>query len=244
MKKFTADIHIHTVLSPCGDLEMSPVNIVRRAKEQKLDIIGITDHNATGHNQVVAELAGREDIMVLMGTEVNTREEVHCLVFFENWEILNDFQVFLDNHLPVVNNRPELFGYQVEVDEHENIIRTEERLLISALHAGLDEIAEKTRQLKGICIPAHIDKAKNSIFSQLGFIPANFSYDALEISGQNCASAVHLPGIQDATLVRNSDAHYLQDIGTNKMCFHLEERSFNEIKMALAGLNGRSVELL
>ena len=31
-----ADLHIHTVLSPCGDLEMSPGNILRAARERGL----------------------------------------------------------------------------------------------------------------------------------------------------------------------------------------------------------------
>lgn len=244
MKKLAADIHIHTVLSPCGDLEMSPVNIVRRAKEQHLDIIGITDHNATGHNSLVTELAQREGIMVLMGAEVNTQEEVHCLVFFETIDLLMNFQEFIDKHLPVIINRPELFGYQVMVDEHENILYSEDRLLISALKTGLEEVEKKVHQLEGICIPAHINKTKNSIFSQLGFIPAGFSYDALEISLQETATTINLQDQQDVTLVRNSDAHYLKDIGTNKMCFHLEDGNFSEVRMALAGLKGRRVELL
>ena len=33
MKTFRADLHIHTVLSPCGDLNMSPKNIVRKAHQ-------------------------------------------------------------------------------------------------------------------------------------------------------------------------------------------------------------------
>ena len=42
-----ADLHIHTVLSPCGDLEMSPENILHFAQIQGLNMIGITDHNST-----------------------------------------------------------------------------------------------------------------------------------------------------------------------------------------------------
>ncbi|HNX85999.1 MAG TPA: PHP domain-containing protein, partial [Bacteroidales bacterium] len=47
MKNFTADLHIHTVLSPCGDLDMSPDIILSQAMAKKLDLIGITDHNST-----------------------------------------------------------------------------------------------------------------------------------------------------------------------------------------------------
>ena len=34
-----ADLHIHTVLSPCGDLEMSPENILHFAQIQGLKSI-------------------------------------------------------------------------------------------------------------------------------------------------------------------------------------------------------------
>ncbi len=49
MQLYKADLHIHTVLSPCGDLDMSPQEIIRLAKERGLDIIGISDHNTTKH---------------------------------------------------------------------------------------------------------------------------------------------------------------------------------------------------
>ena len=38
---FKADMHIHSVLSPCGDIEMSPSAIVAKAKERGMDIIGL-----------------------------------------------------------------------------------------------------------------------------------------------------------------------------------------------------------
>jgi len=57
MKTYRADLHIHSVLSPCGDLDMSPVNIVEEASRKGLDIIGITDHNTTRHTGLVKRLA-------------------------------------------------------------------------------------------------------------------------------------------------------------------------------------------
>ena len=40
-----ADLHIHTVLSPCAEVEMIPPLIVERALAEHLDLIAITDHN-------------------------------------------------------------------------------------------------------------------------------------------------------------------------------------------------------
>ena len=55
MRLFKADLHIHTLLSPCGDLDMTPDEIVRLAKKCGLDIIGITDHNSTKHGKLARE---------------------------------------------------------------------------------------------------------------------------------------------------------------------------------------------
>ena len=46
MKEFRVDLHLHTCLSPCGSLEMSPQRIVETALERGLDAIAVTDHNS------------------------------------------------------------------------------------------------------------------------------------------------------------------------------------------------------
>jgi len=110
MKYFRADLHIHTVLSPCGDLEMSPGNIVSEAALRGIDIIGITDHNTTRHCDLVKRLAAEKRIFVMQGAEVTTKEEVHCLAFFENTDALNKFQEYLDSNLPEILNDPSKCG--------------------------------------------------------------------------------------------------------------------------------------
>jgi predicted metal-dependent phosphoesterase TrpH len=77
MKIFRADLHIHTVLSPCGDLGMSPANIISEAVQKGIDIIGITDHNTTRHCKLISRLAAEKGIFVMQGAEVTTKEEVH-----------------------------------------------------------------------------------------------------------------------------------------------------------------------
>ncbi|HSN49606.1 MAG TPA: PHP domain-containing protein, partial [Bacteroidales bacterium] len=104
MKFLRADLHIHTVLSPCGDLDMSPVNIVSEAAIRGLDIIGITDHNTTRHCELIKKLASEKGIYVMQGAEITTKEEVHCLVFFENTDELIELQEFLDRNLPDILN--------------------------------------------------------------------------------------------------------------------------------------------
>ena len=120
--RFKADLHIHTCLSPCGDLEMSPRNIIQKAIEQGLDIIAITDHNSTRNVKTCMELGDKNNLFVIGGCEINTQEEVHCLAYFPDLEKLDEFQNFLDEHLPDIKNNPDIFGQHVAVDEDDNII--------------------------------------------------------------------------------------------------------------------------
>jgi hypothetical protein len=243
MKIFRADMHIHSVLSPCGDLDMSPVNIISEAARKGLDIIGITDHNSTRHCSLISRLAAEKAIYVLQGAEVTTKEEVHCLAFFENTDTLGLFQAFLDANLPDILNHPKIFGHQVQVDENDLIVYEEKKLLINAISKSLKEVEVFVHSLGGIFIPAHIDRKKNSIYSQLGLLPDNLEADALEISR---ASSVEIftasyPEIRKFPIVRNSDAHYPEDIGKATTHFLINLPSFSEIKLALGGINGRKI---
>ena len=243
MQTFRADLHIHTVLSPCGDLEMSPANIVHAAKEKNIDIIGITDHNSTKQCEVIKQVACSEGIFVMAGAEVTTKEEVHCLTFFETNEKLLEFQQYLDLYLPDIKNDTKLFGYQVVVDKEENIVEEEDRLLISALDQSLEDIEKKVHQLGGLFIPAHINKSKFSIISQLGFVPADLQFEALEIS-KHVSKIDFLSKnryLNKFTFIQDSDAHYVENIGDTSTRFLMKEISFEEIRMALAGINGREV---
>ena len=245
MKVFRADLHTHTVLSPCGDLEMSPVNIVRIAKERGVDILGITDHNSTLHAALIRQLAEKEGIMVMMGAEVTTKEEVHCLCFFETEHLLSDFQIYLDQHLPKIPNDTKYFGYQVVVNEEEEIVQEIENLLISGLNQGINEVEQKVHELQGLFIPAHINKTQNSIISQLGFLPTDLKVDALEISmhttkDEFLSKNKYLKGY---TFIQSSDAHYIDNIGNVCSQFTMKDASFSEIRKALRGEEGRTVEL-
>lgn len=243
MKTFLADLHIHTTLSPCGDLDMHPVRIVEEAHKRGLDIIGITDHNTTLHCPLIARLAAEKGILVLKGAEVNTKEEVHCLAFFETNEKLGIFQDYLNSSLPDISNDPELFGYQVQVDEYEQIVYEESRWLFGALSKPVGELCTFVHSLGGIFIPSHIDRQKNSLYSQLGFLPADLEADALEISRMTAPGIFEKshPETSRFTIIRSSDAHTPDQIGMATTTFLMEKASFGELREALMGADGRRV---
>jgi PHP family Zn ribbon phosphoesterase len=243
MNTYRADLHIHTSLSPCGDLQMSPANIVAEALRKGLDVIGITDHNCTRQAKLIKEIGEKLGLFVLCGAEVSSKEEVHSLTFFPDFETLDVFQEYLDAHLPKIQNVPNTFGYQVCVNENEDIIFEEERLLISGLNQTIEQIEQKVHELGGLFIPAHINRPSYSIISQLGFVDAELRVDALELSRLTSVEAFIKKNkyLKDYTFIQNSDAHVVNDIGAIYTEFVMQHRSFDEIKMALSNTNGRQV---
>lgn len=244
MKWFRADLHVHSVLSPCGDLDMSPTRIIKKAKEKKLDIIGITDHNSTLHAECMMQLGNKEGITVLPGAEITTREEVHCLTFFENIETTKKFQQFIDKNTVEINNKPDRFGHQLVVNAQEEIIDTIDHLLIVGLNATINEVEEEVHRLNGIFIPAHVDRSSTSIYSQMGFIPHDLNIDAIEFSGSTNKKALlsKRKELANKCLITNSDAHYEHQLGSCITEYFIEKPTFIEWKKALSGLDGRKIK--
>jgi PHP family Zn ribbon phosphoesterase len=245
MRWYRADLHIHSVLSPCGDLDMSPARIIHEAKSQNLDIIGITDHNHTGHARLMIELGAKKGIRVFPGVEINTREEIHCLAFFENIGKTEKFQDYLNSHMSAIKNKPDKFGHQLLVNEKEEILEQIECLLITSLTCSINEAEKTVHQLDGIFIPAHIQRKSNSIYTQLGFLPDNLTIDAIEITAGKELSELYStkPELKDYSIVLNSDAHCPGQIGSQVTNYYLDAPSFAEWKMALQGINNRKIGL-
>ncbi|MBE0652728.1 MAG: PHP domain-containing protein [Bacteroidales bacterium] len=243
MNEFKADLHIHTVLSPCGSLEMSPVNVINHAVKKGMDIIGITDHNTTRHCELLRELGIEKGIFVLAGAEVNTREEIHCLAFFEKSIELQKFQEYLDEWLAPIKNDPDKFGDQVQVNRKDEIVYVEEKSLFASLNQSIEEVEMKVHELNGIFIPAHIDRPRNSVYSQLGFFPEGLKADAIEIFRDTdpFAFITRHPEVDGFTMIKSSDAHFPGDIARNYSIFKLRNLSFAEIMLALENSAGREV---
>jgi 3',5'-nucleoside bisphosphate phosphatase len=244
MQNYKADLHIHSVLSPCGDLEMSPKRIVEMACLHGIDILAVTDHNATHHGPLVRKLAEPYGITVLYGAEVTSKEEVHLVCLFEHERQRLTFQEYIDEYLPVFPNNPERFGFQVVVNEQEEIIQEIETLLTSALGVGVNAIERQVHQLGGLFIPAHVDRPRYSLTSQLGFVPSDLNFDALELSINTSTTSFQKNNsyLNCNRFIRSSDAHYPNDIAKQYTNFIINEPTIVEMRMALWGLEGRRVE--
>ena len=65
MLSLSYDLHIHSCLSPCGDDDMTPSNIVGMASLIGLDVIAVTDHNSCKNCPAVMEAAKNTGIHTL-----------------------------------------------------------------------------------------------------------------------------------------------------------------------------------
>ena len=240
---FRTDLHIHTCLSPCADLTMSPKRIVNRAMKKKLDIIGICDHNSAENVQATVNAACKNDLTVLPGMEITSIEEVHVLALFDETEQVLNLQETIYANLIPGENKKELFGEQIVANEFDEVEGYNNKLLIGATTLNLAEIVKTIHTYGGLAIASHIDRESYSIIGQLGFIPEDLNIDALEISPRTTSAQINarIPNILKYPLITSSDAHFLEDIGKATTSFLLAQPSFDEIKMAFSHRDGRKI---
>jgi PHP family Zn ribbon phosphoesterase len=242
MKRFRADLHVHTVLSPCAEVEMIPPLIVQRALEKNIDLIAITDHNASANVSAVQKAAQGTDLTVLPGMEVQSREDVHLLTLFETLGALESWQAEVDRALPDFPNQPDFFGEQFVVDETGEFLRSDPRMLSASTRLSIDEIFELVPQLGGIVIPAHVERSSYGLFPTLGLISEHWNVVALEISRHTSPeqAAVMFPVLGWHPLIQSGDVHRLDEfLGTT--VFALVAPTLLEIRMAFGQIEGREV---
>jgi PHP family Zn ribbon phosphoesterase len=231
------DLHIHSTLSPCGSLEMSPINIIAKAKEVGLHVISITDHNMVENCLYANEIGKKLGITVLFGMELQTLEEIHLLAFFDTYNLALAFQEKIYSLLPDIQNDADYFGDQVVVNEDNEIVRFEDRLLLNSAQISITDAAAWIKNHGGLCIPSHVDSPTFSIISQLGYMPEDLPCDALEVrNNENVAELLPFIMRKDIPFVSFSDAHYLVDIGKRRINLELEEPNCSEISGALKQL--------
>lgn len=245
MKTYLAELHVHTVLSPCAGVEMIPPLIIQNALECGINIIAITDHNASENVPAVIKAAEGHDLTVLPGMELQTEEEVHVLCLFDSMDQLNCLQVIVDKKLPDIKNNIEYFGEQFIVDHTGAFIRRKERLLINSTSLSFDEAFQEVSKLGGLFIPAHVNRQAFGLIDHLGFVPPELNIEALEISRHiPLQEAIEkYPQISNYPIIQSGDVHYLGDfLGVNQ--FIIEEPTISEIKMAFQSIQKRTFQVI
>jgi PHP family Zn ribbon phosphoesterase len=242
LRRYKTDLHVHTCLSPCGELEMSPRKIVAEVERWGIEIIGICDHNSAQNVPAVLKAAAGHKVVVIPGMEVCTSEEIHVLALFDDVESALQLQGIVYANLPGENN-PEVFGLQVIANEFDEVEGYQNRLLIGAADLTVEDVVGAIHRLGGLAIASHVDRESYSVIGQLGFIPSTVRFDALEISSNtsDAEAQERFREYRQYAFVRNSDAHMLAGIGKSVSEYLLEEPSLKEITKALRNEEGRTV---
>lgn len=216
------DLHIHSCLSPCANLEMSPSEIVTRAVAAGIDGIALTDHQSARNTPAIAECARRAGLKCLFGMEVQTAEEAHTVALFDTTEQALALTDWVYAAMPKRVNDPETFGDQPVVTWDDDIVEMEWRILAMGCRRTIPETAAKVHELDGLYIAAHIDRPNFSVISALGAIPepppttncqqptAKY-FDAVELS-RTADESLWLPKAAGYAVIRSSDAHNLDDV--------------------------------
>lgn len=242
-KAFRCDLHVHTCLSPCADLDMYPRAVVEKAIAEQLDVIAICDHNATENVQYVLRSVEGKHLTVIPGMEITSSEEVHVLALFDTLDDLMKIQNIVYDHLPGTN-REEIFGCQAIVNDLDEVEGFNDRFLLGATELSLLEIIHHIHGFGGLVIASHIDRESFSIIGQLGFIDPDIPLDALEVTYRTGIRGARskYPELSCFPFVESSDAHFIKEIGQGVTTMFLERGTISELKMAFEHRRGRYIQ--
>ncbi len=250
MRDYYCDLHIHSCLSPCGDDEMTPANIVGMALINGLNIIALTDHNTAKNCPAFFAQARMQGLIPIPGMEITTAEDIHVVCLFRELHDAMKFDRFMDEHRVPIRNNPDIFGHQYIIDENDEIAGEEECLLINATDLTIDDAFAEVHSRGGVCYPAHIDRTSNGIVSILGGFPSEPKYTAYELRDAASVSEYEsrFPILKNLPRAVSSDAHHLWDISEASFSISLEDEPYssslvrNRLIDSLLGLNGNEGE--
>ncbi len=230
MNKYYYDFHIHSCLSPCGDDDNTPNNLVGMGAIAGLNIMALTDHNTSKNCPAFFVAAKKNGIIPIAGMELTTAEDIHVVCLFEH---LDDAMRFDDEisgrHRIKVKNRVDIYGEQYIMDGEDNVIGTEEFFLPIATDVTIDDVLELTQSYGGVCFPAHIDRQANGIIATLGTFPDYLHFNAVEIhdSAKSQEYLAAYPILKDKLILCGSDAHYLWDIRDKQAYLEIEDEPYS-----------------
>lgn len=202
-------------------------------------MLAITDHNSGQNIQVLSKLAEKRGIHVFPGMEVETREEVHLIALFDQLNQMMSLQELVYDHLPPLQNDEERFGPQLLTDESDNFIDRVTRLLAVSTDLCVERVVETVEDLGGLVYPAHVDRQRNSILTQLGFLPPDIDFTAIEVSNRYLQNNEENPLLEGYPLLSAADVHHLEDL-RGSMIFKIKEPTIDELKKAIRKEEGRS----
>ena len=235
--KLCYDLHLHSCLSPCGDNDMTPYNLVNLAKLFGYDIIALTDHNSCKNCGSAIKVGEEVGITVVPGMELCTSEEIHNICLFPTLEKAMAFSDYIYGTLPMIKNREKIFGEQLIMDETDTVLGKEDILLTTASSVSVDELSDLVDKYDGVCYPAHIDRNSYSIISSLGDFSPEMKVRCFELTPKAKAEDYleKYPATKGKLIIRSSDAHYLENMREPEFIIDLPENSAEALIEYLKG---------
>lgn len=227
MSRYYYDLHIHSCLSPCGDDDSTPHNIVGMGVLAGLQIMALTDHNTCKNCPAFFAAAKKHGIIPVPGMELTTAEDIHMVCLFPTLETAMAFDKEIEKRRVLVKNRVDVFGEQMILNEKDEIIATEPYLLSNATTVTLEESIPLAQKFGAICYPAHIDREANGIVAVLGSIPETLPLSCVELHDGAKENEYRPLLPPDCKVVVGSDAHYLWDIRDKDRFLDLDDTPYS-----------------
>lgn len=247
MQTVFADLHIHigradrdvpVKISASRDLTLR--NIVHEASNRKgLEMIGIIDCHSPAVQADIYRCLDRGDMIeraeggiryeettVILGSEIEVREEgmgpAHLLAYVPHLSAMLELTEWLRRSM-------------------KNVTLSSQRLYASAR-----ELQQTVLALGGILIPAHVFTPHRSVYGSCTERMAELldldHVAAVELGlSADTSMASYLSELDSFSFVTNSDAHSLSKIGREYNQLTVKKATFQELVLALARKEGRSV---
>ncbi len=229
------DLHIHSCLSPCGDDDMTPANLVGMAAVKGLDVIALTDHNSCQNCPAAMYHGENYGVTVIPGMELTTEEEVHVVCLFPTLEKALEFDSYVYERLMPIPNREDIFGKQQIMNKNDEVTGMAEYLLINATSISFDEVFSLVESRGGVAYPAHVDKTSTSVISNLGFVPPDSTFTCAEFHDFKNLHRLRRehPYFEKCNVICCSDAHYLGDIHEPEYQIYARSKNIPDILESL-----------
>ena len=204
---------------------MTPATIAGMAKLNGLDVCALTDHNTSANCPAFVKACEYYGVVPICGMELTTSEDVHMICLFDTLKAALEFGEFVSGRMIPYPNKPEIFGDQLIMNEDDEVIGHEERLLLNATSIDIAEAYSTVTQLGGACHPAHIDRESNGIVAMLGAFPDDPEFTAYELNdAANGPELVNrFPRLKTLLRLVCSDAHYIADMALRENSLPLDE---------------------
>ncbi|MBE1446051.1 endonuclease Q family protein [Paenibacillus sp. OAS669] len=247
VRPFYADLHIHIGRTEEGQAvkisaanNLTFYNIAHEASERKgIDIVGIIDCQSPSVQKdmlnyldkgEMEELPGGgiryQQTTIILGSEIEVRDPglgtAHLLAYMPTVAVMREFTSWLSRYM-------------------KNVGLSSQRIYVTAR-----ELQQEVLGRGGLLVPAHIFTPHKSVYGSCSTRMEHLldldGIAAIELGlSADSEMAGYISELDRYTFLTNSDAHSLAKIGREYNKLLLAEPSFEELRQALAGLNGRGV---